>query len=214
MRQRRRHQLRRHHHDRGHRRRRRLRRRFEPDEAQVYLDDVCQEAKDAGVEAPDGFTVRLVTDIGKIDDRTFNQYAYEGMTAADGVLRLRDRATSRPRPRPTTPRTSPRPSRTTPTCIITAGFLLYTDTLAAAEANPDVELHRHRPVPARVPGQLHRHALQRGRGRLHGRRDGRLAERERHHRRGRRPRGRPAGRQAGQRLRGRRQVRQPRHPAC
>ena len=52
-------------------------------EANVSLDDLCQEAKDAGVEAPDGFTVRLVTDIGKVDDRTFNQYAYEGMTAAE-----------------------------------------------------------------------------------------------------------------------------------
>ena len=64
-------------------RRRRRHRRRRASEAQLDLDDVCQEAKDAGVEAPDGFTVRLVTDIGKIDDGTFNQYAYEGMTAAE-----------------------------------------------------------------------------------------------------------------------------------
>ena len=37
----------------------------------------------AGVEAPDDYVVRLITDIGKIDDRTFNQYAYEGMQAAE-----------------------------------------------------------------------------------------------------------------------------------
>ena len=53
------------------------------DAAQVSLDDLCEEAKADGVEAPDGFTVRLVTDIGKVDDQTFNQYAYEGMTAAE-----------------------------------------------------------------------------------------------------------------------------------
>src|SRR5690606_35597798 len=47
----------------------------EASDAQVSLDDLCQEAKDAGVTAPEGFTVRLVTDIGKVDDRTFNQYA-------------------------------------------------------------------------------------------------------------------------------------------
>ena len=33
-------------------------------------------------QAPDGFRVNLVTDIGKVDDGTFNQFAYEGLTAA------------------------------------------------------------------------------------------------------------------------------------
>jgi basic membrane protein A len=80
-------------------------------EANVSLDDLCQEAKDAGVEAPDGFTVRLVTDIGKVDDRTFNQYAYEGMRSASASRP----ATSRRRLRRTTPRTSTPPSRTTRT---------------------------------------------------------------------------------------------------
>ena len=35
-----------------------------------------------------------------------------------------------------------------PDVLITVGFLLTDDTLAAAEANPDTQLHRHRPVPA------------------------------------------------------------------
>jgi hypothetical protein len=50
--------------------------------AQVSLDDLCTQAKADGVTAPDGFAVNLVTDIGKVDDRTFNQYAYEGLKAA------------------------------------------------------------------------------------------------------------------------------------
>ena len=51
-------------------------------DGQLSLDAACKEAKDAGVTAPAGFTVRLVTDIGKIDDGTFNQYAYDGLKAA------------------------------------------------------------------------------------------------------------------------------------
>ena len=47
----------------------------------VTLEQVCEE-KYSDVEAPDDFKVRLVTDIGSVDDGTFNQYAYEGMQAA------------------------------------------------------------------------------------------------------------------------------------
>ena len=46
------------------------------------LDQVC-EKEYAGVEAPDDFSVGLVTDIGSVDDGTFNQYAFEGMKAAE-----------------------------------------------------------------------------------------------------------------------------------
>ena len=48
---------------------------------QVTLDQRCAENKD--VKAPADFKVALVTDIGKVDDRTFNQYAFEGMKAAE-----------------------------------------------------------------------------------------------------------------------------------
>ena len=47
----------------------------------VTLDQLCEE-KYADVEAPDDFSVRLITDIGSVDDGTFNQYAFEGMEAA------------------------------------------------------------------------------------------------------------------------------------
>src|SRR5687768_9804006 len=49
----------------------------------VTLDDECEAAKADGVEAPDGFRVNLVTDIGRVDDGTFNQFAYEAMLAAE-----------------------------------------------------------------------------------------------------------------------------------
>lgn len=105
---------------------------------EVTLDDLCTEAKDAGVEAPEGFVVRLITDIGKVDDQTFNQFAFEGMKAAEECFGFqtsyiettseadyaRNIATS---------------LEGTPDILITVGFLLATDTLDAAQANPEVK---------------------------------------------------------------------------
>jgi basic membrane protein A len=103
-------------------------------EAQVSLDDLCQEAKDAGVTAPDGFTVRLVTDIGKVDDRTFNQYAYEGMTAAEECFGFETSFIE------TVSEADYAKNIATalegqPEAVITVGFLLADATLAAAQAN-------------------------------------------------------------------------------
>lgn len=103
-------------------------------DSQVKLDDVCQEAKDAGVEAPDGYTVRLVTDIGKVDDRTFNQYAYEGMKAAEECFGFETSFIE------TASEADYEKNITTalegdPDVIITVGFLLADATLAAANAN-------------------------------------------------------------------------------
>ncbi|HEX4867973.1 MAG TPA: BMP family ABC transporter substrate-binding protein [Acidimicrobiales bacterium] len=103
-------------------------------DSQVKLDDVCQEAKDAGVEAPDGYTVRLVTDIGKVDDRTFNQYAYEGMKAAEECFGFETSFIE------TASEADYEKNISTamegdPDVIITVGFLLADATLAAANAN-------------------------------------------------------------------------------
>jgi basic membrane lipoprotein Med (substrate-binding protein (PBP1-ABC) superfamily) len=105
--------------------------------ALVTLEDECEAAQADGVEAPEGFRVNLVTDIGRIDDGTFNQFAYEGMTAAEECFGFEtsyietvseaDYATN---------------IATTlsdqPDVVITNGFLIATDTLAAAEDNTDV----------------------------------------------------------------------------
>jgi basic membrane protein A len=106
------------------------------DDSQVKLEDVCQEAKDEGVEAPDGFTVRLVTDIGKVDDRTFNQYAYEGMKAAEECFGFETDFIE------TVSEADYQKNINTaleddPDVVITVGFLLATDTLAAAQGAPD-----------------------------------------------------------------------------
>lgn len=103
-------------------------------ESQVSLDDLCTEAKDAGVAAPDGFTVRLVTDIGKVDDRTFNQYAYEGMKAAEECFGFETSFIE------TASEADYAKNIATaldggPDVVVTVGFLLATDTLAAANAN-------------------------------------------------------------------------------
>ena len=105
------------------------------DAAQVSLDDVCQEAKDAGVEAPEGFTVRLVTDIGKVDDRTFNQYAYEGMLAAAECFGFETSFIE------TVSEADYAKNISTsleggPDALITTGFKLQAATLEAANQNP------------------------------------------------------------------------------
>lgn len=105
-------------------------------DANVSLDDLCAAAQEEGIEVPEDFIVRLITDIGKVDDRTFNQYAYEGMVAAEECFGFetsfietaseadyaRNIATS---------------LEGGPDVLITVGFLLATDTLEAATANPD-----------------------------------------------------------------------------
>ena len=109
----------------------------EEPEGQLNLDDVCQEAKDAGVEAPDGFKVSLVTDIGKIDDGTFNQYAYEGLTAAADCFGFETSyiETASEADYEKNINTS---LEGDPDVLITSGFLITDETKAAAEANPDV----------------------------------------------------------------------------
>jgi basic membrane protein A len=105
----------------------------------VTLDDLCKEAKAKNVTVPAGFNVRLVTDVGKIDDGTFNQYSYDAMVAAgkcfgfptsyietaseaDYAANLATTLAAKP------------------TVMITNGFLLGTDTLKAAQANPTVKI--------------------------------------------------------------------------
>ena len=107
------------------------------DEIKPTLDEECQKAKDEGVTAPEGFKVSLVTDVGRIDDGTFNQYSYDAMVKRRASASASTPATSRRRPRPTTRRTSRRRSPTSPNVLITNGLPASpTDTLAAANGEP------------------------------------------------------------------------------
>lgn len=105
--------------------------------ALVTLDDECEAAKDDGVEAPEGFRVNLVTDIGRIDDGTFNQFAYEGMKAAEECFGFETSYIETVSEADYAKNIDTTLSDD-PDVVITNGFLIATDTLEASEANPDV----------------------------------------------------------------------------
>jgi basic membrane protein A and related proteins len=105
-------------------------------EGQVSLDQVCEENKDAAL--PAGFKVGLVTDIGKVDDRTFNQYAYEGMIAASECFGF-ETTFIETASEADYARNIATVLQSDPAVVITVGFLLTNDTLAAAQANPTVK---------------------------------------------------------------------------
>jgi len=93
----------------------------------------------AGVSAQEALveSVCLVTDLGRINDGTFNQYAYEGMQRAADDLGLESRYIE------TQAQTDY--AANIQTCldeefdtVITVGFLIADATFVAAEANPDV----------------------------------------------------------------------------
>jgi basic membrane lipoprotein Med (substrate-binding protein (PBP1-ABC) superfamily) len=100
----------------------------------VTLDQECQKAKDKGVKAPAGFHVNLVTDVGRIDDGTFNQYSYDAMQAAAKCFGFKTSyiETASQADYGTNISTS---LSSKPAVLITNGFLIGTDTLKAANAN-------------------------------------------------------------------------------
>ncbi|MGH9287846.1 MAG: BMP family lipoprotein [Acidimicrobiales bacterium] len=106
--------------------------------AAVTLDEECEAAQADGVEAPEGFRVNLVTDIGRVDDGTFNQFAFEGMTAAEECFGFETSfiETVSEADYATNISTS---LSDNPNVLITNGFLIATDTLTAAEANADTD---------------------------------------------------------------------------
>jgi basic membrane protein A len=104
----------------------------------VTLDDECQAAQDEGVTAPEGFRTNLVTDIGRVDDGTFNQFAFEAMEAAAECFGFESSyiETVSEADYATNIATS---LEANPNVLITTGFLLADATLAASQANPDVD---------------------------------------------------------------------------
>jgi basic membrane protein A and related proteins len=104
----------------------------------VTLDEECEAAQADGVTAPEGFRVNLVTDIGRVDDGTFNQFAFEAMEAAGECFGFETSyiETVSEADYATNIATSLEAS---PNVLVTTGFLLADATLAAAQANPDVD---------------------------------------------------------------------------
>jgi basic membrane lipoprotein Med (substrate-binding protein (PBP1-ABC) superfamily) len=104
----------------------------------VTLDEECQKAKDAGVEAPADFTVRLVTDVGRVDDGTFNQYSYDAMQAAADCFGFKT-SYIETQSEADYAKNIATTLQANPKVVITNGFLIADDTLTAANANPDVK---------------------------------------------------------------------------
>ena len=99
------------------------------------LEDACAQYE--GVEVPEDFNVGLVTDIGRVDDGTFNQFAYDGMQAASECFGFETSFIE----------TASEADYATniasileddPEVVVTVGFLIADATLEAANANPEV----------------------------------------------------------------------------
>jgi len=107
-------------------------------EALKSLDAECSDS--GSLELPEDFNVVLVTDIGKVDDGTFNQFAFEGMEGAADCFGFTD-ATSfiETVSEADYANNIAAALESEPEVIVTVGFLLATDTLAAAQANPEVK---------------------------------------------------------------------------
>ncbi|MBA2530076.1 MAG: BMP family ABC transporter substrate-binding protein [Euzebyales bacterium] len=109
----------------------------EPTEASsiVPLDQVCEQEY-ADVEADEDFKVGLVTDIGSIDDGTFNQYAFEGMKAAEECFGIETNfiETANEADYENNLDTI---MRDEPDVVVTVGFLLADATKKFAEENDD-----------------------------------------------------------------------------
>ncbi|MDH3705040.1 MAG: BMP family ABC transporter substrate-binding protein [Acidimicrobiia bacterium] len=102
----------------------------------VTLDQACADA--GGLEAPDGFRVNLITDIGKVDDGTFNQFAFEGMTAANECFGIEDSDFIETQSEADYAANIATSLESDPNVLVTVGFLITSDTEEAANNNPDV----------------------------------------------------------------------------
>ncbi len=103
----------------------------------LTLDVEC--ASYDGLQAPEDFRVNLVTDIGKVDDGTFNQFAYEGMIAAAECFDIQNTSFIETVSEADYAANIATSLENDPNTLVTVGFLITTDTEEAAIANPDVD---------------------------------------------------------------------------
>jgi len=109
----------------------------EPVKPAVTLDELC--ASDySDVKAPEGFKAGLVTDVGTVNDGSFNQFAYEGLKAAEACFGIETDFIE------TASQADYNNNLTTilsddPDVVVTTGFLLADSTLTFAKNNPDVD---------------------------------------------------------------------------
>lgn len=106
-------------------------------DALISLEDEC--AAWGGLTAPEGFTVNLVTDLGKIDDGTFNQFAFDGMQGAVECFGIDNSSFIETVSEADYAANIATSLEADPDVVVTVGFLITTDTAAAATDNPDVD---------------------------------------------------------------------------
>ena len=92
---------------------------------------------------------RAVTDIGQLNDRGFNQLAFEGVKRAKARARRRVRACSSRPPTPTTSRTCQSLADEGYDLIIGVGFAQGEAVATVANEYPDTKLRDHRRRPGR-----------------------------------------------------------------
>ena len=107
------------------------------DDSFVTLDQAC-EAYD-GLQAPAGYRANLVTDIGKVDDGTFNQFAFEGLTAAVECFGIDETSFIETVSEADYAANIATSLSSDPDFLVTVGFLITSDTEAAALDTPDVD---------------------------------------------------------------------------
>ena len=104
---------------------------------QLSLEEECESW--GGLQAPEGFTVNLVTDIGKVDDGTFNQFAFEGMQGAIDCFGIENSSFIETVSEADYAANIATSLEADPDVIVTVGFLIATDTEEAANDNPEVD---------------------------------------------------------------------------
>ncbi len=103
----------------------------------MTLEQACESYD--GLQAPEGFRANLVTDLGKVDDGTFNQFAYEGLVAAVECFGIDNTSFIETVSEADYAANIATSLGESPNVLATVGFLMTTDTETAATANPDVD---------------------------------------------------------------------------
>ncbi|MEJ7773986.1 MAG: BMP family ABC transporter substrate-binding protein [Nocardioidaceae bacterium] len=108
----------------------------EPIKPAVTLEELC-ESDYSDIEAPKDFKAGLVTDVGTVTDGSFNQFAYEGLKAAEECFGIETDFIETANQADYNNNLTTILSRE-PDAVVTTGFLLADATLAYAKDNPGV----------------------------------------------------------------------------
>ena len=132
-----------------------------PVEVKAKIDAITQGLLDGSIktgvaptkpaeEPKPALKVGLVTDVGKVDDKSFNQSAWEGVQQAVKDLGVEAKYIETTDPKDYGKNIAQFADEKYDV-IVTVGFGLGEATTAAAKQYPDCQIHRHRSGPGRYP---------------------------------------------------------------